>query len=178
MYSNDELGRRPGSGMGSDGDVDALAVLVADAEGAADAARAAQICEVRVLAAAGVLAEKQAVGASEKVKAREVALRGIAAELAGVFVATDRTLQRRIDEARDLVDNYPLTLAAWEDGRIVRGHVRIIQEIGCLVPMENRAEFERAAIERCEGETPNRVRDALRMLAERMHPRAFTERHE
>ncbi|MCZ4066608.1 DUF222 domain-containing protein [Microbacterium sp. H37-C3] len=174
MHSNDGLG----SGMGSDGDVDALAVLVADAEGAADAARLAQIREVRVLAAAGVLAEKQAVGASEKVKAREMALRGIAAELAGVFVATDRTLQRRIDEARDLVDNFPLTMAAWEDGRIVRGHVRVIQEIGCIVPVADRAEFERVAIERCEGETPNRVRDALRMLAERMHPRTFTERHE
>ncbi|WP_323987596.1 HNH endonuclease signature motif containing protein [Microbacterium plantarum] len=178
MYSNDELGGRPGSGMGSDGDVDALAVLVADAEGAADAARLAQIREVRVLAAAGVLAEKQAVGASEKVKAREMALRGIAAELAGVFVATDRTLQRRIDEARDLVENYPVTMAAWEVGRIVRGHVRVIQEVGCLVPVEGRAEFERVAIERCEGERPNRVRDALRMIAERMHPRTFTERHE
>ncbi|MGU3356092.1 DUF222 domain-containing protein [Microbacterium sp. M4A5_1d] len=118
------------------------------------------------------------MGASEKVKAREMALRGIAAELAGVFVATDRTLQRRIDEARDLVDNFPLTMAAWEDGRIVRGHVRVIQEVGCLVPVEGRAEFERVAIERCEGETPNRVRDALRMIAERIHPRTFTERHE
>ncbi|WP_240309719.1 HNH endonuclease signature motif containing protein [Microbacterium arborescens] len=174
MHSNEGLG----SGMGSDADVDVLAQLVADAEGAADAARLAQIREVRVLAAAGVLAEKQAAGASEKVKAREMALRGIAAELAGVFVATDRTLQRRIDEARDLVENYPVTMAAWEDGRIVRGHVRVIQETGCLVPAEERAEFERVAIERCEGETPNRVRDALRMIAERIHPRSFTERHE
>ena len=164
--------------MGSDADVDALAVLVADAEGAADVVRAGQVREVRVLAAASVLAEKQAAGASEKVKAREMALRAIAAELAGVFVATDRTLQRRIDEARDLVDNFPLTMAAWEDGRIVRGHVRVIQEVGCLVPAEDRAEFERVAIERCEGETPNRVREALRMVAERMHPRTFTARHE
>ncbi|OAZ43042.1 HNH endonuclease [Microbacterium arborescens] len=164
--------------MGSDGDVAALAALVADAEGAADAARAVQIREVRVLAAAGALAEKQAAGASENVKAREMALRGIAAELAGVFVATDRTVQRRIDEARDLVGNYPVTMAAWEAGRIVRGHVRVIQETGCLVPSEERAEFERLAVERCEGETPNRVRDALRMIAERMHPRTFTERHE
>ncbi|OWP21070.1 hypothetical protein CBF90_14220, partial [Microbacterium sp. AISO3] len=164
--------------MGTDGDVTALAALVADAEVAADAARSAQIREVRVLAAAGVLAEKQAAGASERVKAREMALRGIAAELAGVFVATDRTLQRRIDEARDLVDNYPVTMAAWEAGRIVRGHVRVIQETGCLVPAEERAEFERVAIEKCAGETPNRVRDALRMIAERMHPRTFTERHE
>ncbi|POX67496.1 HNH endonuclease [Microbacterium sp. Ru50] len=164
--------------MGTDGDVTALAALVADAEVAADAARSAQIREVRVLAAAGVLAEKQAAGASERFKAREMALRGIAAELAGVFVATDRTLQRRIDEARDLVENYPVTMAAWEAKRIVRGHVRVIQEVGCLVPVEERAEFERLAVERCEGETPNRVRDALRMIAERMHPRSFTERHE
>nr|WP_307225131.1 HNH endonuclease signature motif containing protein [Microbacterium arborescens] len=164
--------------MGSDGDVDVLAQLVADAEGISDAARAVQIREVRVLAAAGVLAEKQAARASEKVKAREMALRGIAAELAGVFVATDRTLQRRIDEARDLVENYPVTMAAWEAGRIVRGHVRVIQEVGCLVPAAERAEFERVAVERCEGERPNRVREALRMIAERMHPRTFTERHE
>ncbi|MFS0714410.1 DUF222 domain-containing protein [Microbacterium sp. 2P01SA-2] len=174
MHSND--GR--GGGMGSDGDVDALAQLVADAEGVSDAARVVQIREVRVLAAAGVLAESQSAGASERVKAREMALRGIAAELAGVFVATDRTLQRRIDEARDLVDNFPVTTAAWEDGRIVRGHVRVIQEIGCIVPADDREDFERAAIERCEGETPNRVRGSLQMLAERMHPRCFTERHE
>ncbi|MFB8893315.1 HNH endonuclease signature motif containing protein [Microbacterium plantarum] len=174
MHSNDGLG----SGMGSDADVDALAQLVADAEGIADAARAAQVREFRLLAAAGQLAEAQSAGAPEKVKAREMALRGIAAELAGVFVATDRTLQRRIDEARDLVENYPVTMAAWEAGRIVRGHVRVIQEVGCLVPAESRAEFERVAIERCEGERPNRVLEALRMLAERMHPRTFTERHE
>ncbi|MGZ0068502.1 DUF222 domain-containing protein [Microbacterium arborescens] len=174
MHSNDGFG----GGMGSDGDVDVLAQLVADAEGVSDAARAVQVREVRVLAAAGVLAEKQAAGASERVKAREMALRGIAAELAGVFVTTDRTLQRRIDEARDLVENYPVTMAAWEDGRIVRGHVRVIQEVGCLVPAAERAEFERVAVERCEDETPNRVRDALRMIAERMHPRSFTERHE
>src|SRR6478609_184495 len=97
-----------GSGMGSDADVAALAALVAEA---------------------GALAEQQSAGASERVKAREMALRGIAAELAGVFAATDRTLQRRIDEARDLVDNYPLTMAAWEAGRIVRGHVRVIQDV-------------------------------------------------
>ncbi|WJM14456.1 HNH endonuclease signature motif containing protein [Microbacterium arborescens] len=174
MHSNGPLGR----GIGSDADVDALAQLVADAEGAADDARLAQIREVRVLAAAGALAERQASGASERVKAREMALRGIAAELAGVFVATDRTLQRRIDEARDLVDNYPLTMAAWEAGRIVRAHVRVIQEVGCIVPAADRAGFERVAIEKCEGETPNRVRDALRMVAERLHPRSFTERHQ
>ncbi|GLJ79030.1 HNH endonuclease signature motif containing protein [Microbacterium imperiale] len=166
------------AGFGSDADAAALAALVTDAEGAVDVVRAGQIREVRVLAAAGRLAQQQAAGASERVKSHEMALRGIAAELAGVFAATDRTLQRRIDEAQDLVENYPATMNAWEAGRISRGHVRAIQDAGCVVPAEARGEFERAAIERCEGETPNRVRDALMHLAERLHPRSFTERHE
>ncbi|MDD7962644.1 HNH endonuclease signature motif containing protein [Microbacterium thalli] len=167
------------SGFGSDGDVAALAALVADAEGAVDVVRAGQVREVRVLAAAGRLAREQAAGASERVQSHEMALRGIAAELAGVFAATDRTLQRRIDEAQDLVENYPATMDAWEAGRVTRGHVRVIQDVGCSVPAPVRGEFERAAIERCVGETPNRrVRDALVHLAERLHPRSFSERHE
>ncbi|QLD12686.1 HNH endonuclease signature motif containing protein [Microbacterium oleivorans] len=164
-------------GYGSDADVAALAALVTDAEAAKDAVRFGQIREVRVLAAAGQLAERQAAGASERAKAHEMALRSIAAELAGVFVATDRTLQRRIDEARDLVESYPATMSAWEDGRLVRGHVLVIQDAGAIVPGEVRAEFERQAIDLCQGETPNRVRERLRMLAERLHPRPFTERH-
>ncbi|MDD7962977.1 HNH endonuclease signature motif containing protein [Microbacterium thalli] len=166
------------AGFGSDADVAALAALVADAEGAVDVVRAGQVREVRVLAAAGRLAREQSAGASERVQSHEMALRGIAAELAGVFAATDRTLQRRIDEAQDLVENYPATMEAWEAGRITRGHVRVIQDTGCVVPADVRGEFERAAIERCVGETPNRVRDALVHLAERLHPRSFTERHE
>ncbi|MDD7961032.1 HNH endonuclease signature motif containing protein [Microbacterium thalli] len=166
------------AGFGSDADAAVLAALVADAEGAVDVVRAGQVREVRVLAAAGRLAREQAAGASERVQSHEMALRGIAAELAGVFAATDRTLQRRIDEAQDLVENYPATMEAWEAGRITRGHVRVIQDVGCAVPAPVRGEFEQAAIERCERETPNRVRDALVHVAERLHPRSFTERHE
>ncbi|MEH3090330.1 MAG: DUF222 domain-containing protein [Microbacterium arborescens] len=164
--------------FGSDADAAALAELVADCETAADVIRQGQVREVRVLAAAGKLAREQAAGASERVKAREMALRGIAAELAGVLVLTDRTVQRRIDEACDLVENFPVTFAAWEAGRITRGHVRVIQDVGCIVPVGEREEFEHVAVARCEGETPNRLRDALQMVAERMHPRTFTERHE
>ncbi len=165
-------------GFGSDADAAALAELVAELDSVTDATRAVQVREVRVLAAAGRLAREQAAGASERVKAREMALRGIAAELAGVLVLTDRTVQRRIDEACDLMENYPVTFAAWEAGRITRGHVRVIQDVGCIVPAGEREEFEHVAIARCEGETPNRLRDALQMVAERMHPRDFTERHE
>ncbi|MDN8550181.1 HNH endonuclease, partial [Microbacterium sp. NM3R9] len=71
------------AGFGSDADVAALAALVADAEGAVDVVRAGQVREVRVLAAAGRLAREQSAGASERVQSHEMALRGIAAELAG-----------------------------------------------------------------------------------------------
>ncbi|PZU44375.1 MAG: hypothetical protein DI566_12485, partial [Microbacterium sp.] len=114
---------------------------------------------------------------SARVRVHEMALRSIAAELGGVLRVTDRTVQARIDEARDLVENYPATLVAWEAGRITRGHVRVIQDAGCPVPAERRAEYEALAVARCEGDTPNRVRAGIEILAERLTERSFTERH-
>ena len=42
---------------------------------------------------------------------------------------------------------------------------------------ERRAEFEAAAIARCERDTPNRVRSEVEILAERFAERSFTDRH-
>ena len=104
-------------------------------------------------------------------------LRSIAAELGGVMRVADRTVQRRISDARVIVEDFPGALAAWENGAITRGHVLVIVETGSVVPPKLRAEFETAAIARCERDTPNRVRAELEILAQRMHPRSFTERH-
>ncbi len=71
----------------------------------------------------------------------------------------------------------PATLQAWESGRITRGHVRVIVDAGGLVPVERRAAFEADAIRLCEGDTPNRVRAAVEILAERTTERSFTERN-
>ncbi|WP_394279376.1 DUF222 domain-containing protein [Microbacterium sp.] len=136
-----------------------------------------QIAQLRLLARAGELAEVHAAGATARVQAQDMALRSIAAELGGALKMTDRTVQRRISEARTIVDDYPLSLAAWARGRITRGHVMVIVDTGSAVPVEMRAEFEEAAIARCEQDTPNRVRPGLEILAQRMHPRSFTERH-
>ena len=43
-----------------------------------------------------------------------MALRGIAAEVARVMRVADRSVQRQIDEATALVEDYPATLEAWE----------------------------------------------------------------
>ncbi|WP_255314052.1 DUF222 domain-containing protein, partial [Microbacterium lacticum] len=109
-----------------------------------------------------------------------MALRSVAAELGGVLRVTDRTVQSRIDEARDLVEHYAATLVAWESGRITRGHVRVITDAGSVLvdaSPERRAEFEAAAIARCERDTPNRVRSEVEILAERFAERSFTDRY-
>jgi hypothetical protein len=155
-----------------------LAGIVADVETVARRLAAAQIDELRLLAAAGRLAEAQAVGKHIRVRMHDMALRSIAAEVGGVLRVTDRTMQRRIDEAQTIIEGYPAAVTAWEAGRIVREHVRAIVDAGMVLPLEVRPEFERIAIERCEQDTPNRVRGELEILAQRMHPRSFAERHE
>lgn len=160
-----------------DDDIAALARIVSEVESVADTLRAAEVAQVRVLARAGQLAEEQAEGSRQSVRLHEMALRSIAAEIGGVLRVTDRTVQQRIDEARRIVEWYPLTLAAWEAGRITRGHVRVIMDAGCAVSAQRRAEFEELAIARCEKDTPNRVRPGLEILAARMAEQSFTDRH-
>ncbi|QRY39602.1 DUF222 domain-containing protein [Microbacterium hominis] len=143
----------------------------------ARAVTAAQVAEVRVLAHAGRLAEHETATLRGSVREHDMVLRSIAAELGGVLRVTGRTVQQRIGEARELVEGLPATLDAWEAGRITRGHVRVIVDAGGLVPAERRAAFEADAIRLCEGDTPNRVRAAVEILAERTTERSFTERH-
>ncbi|MDT3346045.1 HNH endonuclease signature motif containing protein [Microbacterium aquilitoris] len=156
----------------------AIAGIVADVEDVGVELARVQIRELRVLAAAGRLAEEQGAPPNAKVTLHDMVLRSISAEVAGVMRTTDRTVQRRIGEARVTIEGFPAAVAAWEAGRIVQGHVRAIVDAGVNLPAELWAEFETIAIERCEGETPNRVRGELEILAHRMHPRTFAERHE
>ena len=161
----------------SDADAATLAAVVSDVEKAKLALSAAHVAQVRALARAGHLAEKQAAGSDRRVRDHDMALRSIAAEVAGVLRLTDRSVQRQIGAARELVDDYPATLVAWEEGRISRGHVYVITETGAALPPEVRPAFEEAALARCEAETPGRVRGELEFLAQRLHPRSLTERH-
>jgi hypothetical protein len=156
----------------------AIAGIVAEVEDVSRQIAAGQIAELRVLAAAGRLAEEQGAHQDAKVRLHDMVLRSISAEVAGAMRTTDRTVQRRIGEARVTIEGFPAAVAAWESGRIVQGHVKAIVDAGLTLPGELWAEFEAIAIERCEGETPNRVRGELEILAHRMHPRTFAERHE
>ncbi|MCO7203950.1 HNH endonuclease [Microbacterium sp. CnD16-F] len=156
----------------------ALAGVVADAGDVAVELARAQVRELRMLAAAGRLAEAQIAQRNGRVQVHDMALRSIAAEVGGVMRVTDRTVQRRIGEARTMTEGFPATVEAWEQGRIVRGHAIAIVETGMSLPAEMWADFEQVAITRCERDTPSRVRGELEILAHRMHPRSFAERHE
>ncbi|KAA9132409.1 HNH endonuclease signature motif containing protein [Microbacterium caowuchunii] len=161
----------------SDAAAAALADIVHEAGALQAAIDSAQAQLTRTFARASRLAEDQTRHASERVKARDVTLRGIAAEIAGVLRSTDRAVQRRISDAVSLTDGFPATLDAWEAGDITRAHVNLLLDIGSPLPPEARAEFEQAALRRCEEETAGRLRSELQILADRMHPRTLTERH-
>lgn len=161
-----------------DADAAALAEIDHDVAAADAALAAAQAQLTRALARGAQLAERQAAASPRRVRDHDMARRAIAAELAGTMRVADRTVQRRMDEAAELVEHYPATLDALEAHRIHTGHVRLIVESGAILPPEARPAFEAAALPRCEADTPGRVRSAIRMLAERMHPRTLTERHQ
>ncbi|MFL0565179.1 DUF222 domain-containing protein [Microbacterium sp. 179-I 1D1 NHS] len=156
----------------------AVAGIVADVEDIGVEFARVKIRELRALAAAGRLADEQGAPRNARVQVHDMVLRSISAEVAGVMRLTDRAVQRRIGEARTIIEGFPAAVAAWEAGRIVQGHVKAIVDAGLNLPGDMWAQFEAIAIERCEGQTPNRVRGELEILAHRMHPRSFAERHE
>ncbi|MDD7960940.1 HNH endonuclease [Microbacterium thalli] len=144
---------------------------------ALDAAHAGDVALVRALAEVGRSALRVAHVGGVRGMASDMELRSVAAEAAGLAGRSDRRLQHDIDHAMTIVDDYPAVFAAWEARRITRDHVEVIVKAGTVVPAEVRPAFEEAAVDICQRDIAVRVREPLRALAERMHPREFTDRH-
>src|SRR6478609_2757039 len=142
------------------------------------AAAEARATMTRALAMGGRIAEDVASNSDSRVREHDMALRSIAAEFAGILMMDDRTVQRRIGDARELEEMYPQTFEAGRAGVISERHQRLITEIGSSLPPEVRADFETIAIEVCRQDTPGRVKAQLEIIAARLHPRTFTERHQ
>ena len=81
-------------------------------------------------------------GQSRSARGADMAHRAIASELAVPLRISDRTMQRRMVEAAELVTSYPATVDAWEAGHITQAHVRVISKSGGNLPAHTRAEFE------------------------------------
>ncbi|WP_157813918.1 MULTISPECIES: HNH endonuclease signature motif containing protein [unclassified Microbacterium] len=163
---------------GDDVDVAARDLAVRFAEASRAVARA-QAAQARVLAdAAGLGMRRVAELVSVSSREAELPVRALAAELGVAANMSDRTVQRRMNDAATLAEAFPATFDAWDEGRIGAGHVAVIMEHGLpLTDAEARAVFEREALVRAEGTTPGRLGSALARLAESLQPRTLTERH-
>lgn len=161
----------------SDADAAELASIARQVDAAQADLAAAQARLVRALARAEELACRMSDGQARSARGADMAHRAIASELAVPLRISDRTMQRRMVEAAELVTSYPATVDAWEAGHITQSHVRVISDSGGNLPLHARAEFEQYALVRCEEDTAGRVRASVQMIAERLHPRTLTERH-
>ncbi|WP_181003337.1 DUF222 domain-containing protein [Microbacterium sp. CJ77] len=167
--------------VASDEDVDVAArdLAVRFAEASRTVARA-QAAQARVLAdAAGLGMRRVAELVSVSSREAELPVRALAAELGVAANMSDRTVQRRMNDAAVLAESFPATFDAWDAGRVGAGHVAVIMEHG--TPLTNpkaRAVFEREALARAEGTTPGRLASSLALLAESLQPRKLTERHQ
>ncbi|WP_243228047.1 HNH endonuclease signature motif containing protein [Microbacterium sp. CIAB417] len=161
----------------SDADAAALAEAVDTVRKADVDIAAAQARRMKALADAEHLARRLASGSRANVRVHDMAQRAVASEIAAATRLADRTVQRQMSAAAELVDDYPLTHAALAAGRIQLSHARVIVDAGANLPHHRRAAFERGALTICETETVGRARSRVEILAERQHPTTLTERH-
>ncbi|QLD13230.1 DUF222 domain-containing protein [Microbacterium oleivorans] len=138
---------------------------------------AGEVAAMRALAELGRSALREAHRGGVRGMASDMELRSVAAEAAGIARRGDRRVQWEIDHAMTVVDEYPAMFAAWEQRLVTREHVDVVVKVGRAVPEEVRPEFDAAAVAVCQRDIATRVAGALQNLAERMHPRSFSERH-
>jgi hypothetical protein len=148
----------------------------------AEASRAvarAQAAQARVLADAADLGMRRVAElVSTSSREAELPFRALAAELGVAANMSDRTVQRRMNDAAVLEESFPATFEAWDAGRVSAGHVAVVLEHGLpLTDTQARAEFEVQAVARAEETTPGRLGTALARIAEALQPRTLTERH-
>lgn len=112
-------------------------------------------------------------------QAAELPYRTIAAELGAAFRISDRSVQRMMSDADTLVLRFSGTFHSLAAGRISQAHVRVLVDAAAhITDAQARADFETAALPVAERESATRLRPFARLLAERIHPRSLTERHE
>ncbi len=147
---------------------------------AARAAEQGQAALARVFAEAAQYGMEQIAELnSPSSREAELPMRSLAAELGAAARMSDRTVQRRMNDAATLAEKFPATFDAWEQGRVSTGHVNTIMEHGLpITDPDNRALFETEALLRAEETTPGRLGSSLARLAESLQPQTMTERHQ
>ncbi len=165
-------------GPGYDEGDAALASIVAETTLVAREIGALQARQLTALAAALDLAEARAAGAAERVRGRDLAVRDESAEIGSALRVSDRSLQRQLSEAWEVVNRFPLSHQALADGPISIAHVRVMVEVGGAIESdEDRHVFEASALDVAERETAGRLKGLIVPLAEELRAVSLDERH-
>jgi Domain of unknown function (DUF222) len=156
-----------------------LDTLVDEVQHARSAVAEAQAHEAELLArAVGLVqlraAERRAQGV---VFGNDLPLREVSAELGAAMRVSDRTVQRRMDDAHTLVSRFSATFDAWRTGRIDRQHAMTIVDEGVVLTDDGmRAKYESLVIAVAEIESAGRMREIARVIAARIDPATCAER--
>ena len=111
--------------------------------------------------------------------AAELAERSVAAEIGTATRTSDRTIQRQMAEAVDLIVRFPSTLQALGEGRISLAHTRIIRDAAADLDDDSvRAGYEARVVAHAENSAPQRLRRFAVREAERVRPEAIGRRFE
>ncbi|WDH80152.1 DUF222 domain-containing protein [Microbacterium esteraromaticum] len=125
------------------------------------------------------LASRWALDAAGEVDEADLTLRTVAAELGAALGVSDRTVQRRMLAAEQVVERFPRVWAAQAAGAISAGHTRVIVEAGEHIDdAESRDRYAARVLEVASGESPNRTRPIAERLAQQHQPKSLDERHE
>ncbi|WP_245953785.1 HNH endonuclease signature motif containing protein [Arthrobacter silvisoli] len=109
----------------------------------------------------------------------ELARRAVAAEIATATRANDRTVQRQMGQAVELLDRFPATFQALARGRISLAHARVIQDAGTVLDDPAAlARYEAVVVACAEHQAPGRVRRLAVREAEKAQPEPLAARHE
>lgn len=112
-------------------------------------------------------------------RAAELAERSVAAEIGTATLTSDRTIQRQMAEAADLVVRFPETLRALGEGRISLAHTRVIRDAAADLDDDNvRADNEARVVAYAENAAPQRLRRFAVREAEKVRPEALERRFE
>ncbi len=115
---------------------------------------------------------------AELIAERDMMIRSACAEIGAALRLSDRAVQRRMSNAYDVYVGFPQTFEALRTGVITSRHVQEIVKASDGLPVEVRPEYEAAALERAAITTPPRLAAVLPSVANQIHARSISERHQ
>ncbi|WP_382305249.1 DUF222 domain-containing protein [Herbiconiux sp. UC225_62] len=131
----------------------------------------------RCLAAVAEIADERAALVSGGSAVREGERKLVAVEIATATLRSERTVAGMINNAEQLVHDYPTTLAALSDGRVSGLHARHLIAHTATLPAEARPAFETWLLAEAAVLPPHRFNERARRMRETCHPESITVRH-